>query len=104
MSTLLSEVSAKMDMLSDKVAGLEKRVASAVHKSEVEEESSGTGKVVKVVIIVCAIVGFCVLAGYVGYKLYERFRPDYLDDFDDDFDFDDDLDDVLGDDDDIFEE
>lgn len=57
---------------------------------EIEEERK-----VKVWVIVLAVIGVIAIGCLVGYLIYRKNKPDYLDDFDDEFE---------GDDEDFFED
>lgn len=65
----------------NKLANLIKRKQAEEIIEEVEEERK-----VKIWVILLAIVGVIAIGCVVGYLIYKKNKPDYLDDFDDDFD------------------
>ncbi len=74
------------------------KIKAFFNRKAVEEiiDEKNEERKVKVWIIILAIIGVIAIGCTIGYLLYRKNKPDYLDDFEDDFDDDDD--------DDLFEE
>ena len=76
-----SDVDASDIAETSKIAAFLKRKQAEEIIEEVEEERK-----VKIWVITLAIIGVVAIGCLIGYCIYKKNRPDYLDDFDDEFD------------------
>lgn len=68
------------------------KIKALFNRKQVEEiiEEKNEERKVKIWVIILAVVGVIAIGGVIGYLIYRKNKPDYLDDFEDDFDDDDD--------------
>ena len=86
----------KFEELADKIKSVEpdfeelmanNKLKAFLTKKQAEEliEEEEENKKVKVWVILLAIVGVIAIGCLVGYFIYKKTQPEYLDDFEDDF-------------------
>ena len=79
----------ELSKLTDAVKAADVSKLTRLLNREKEEEEIVEEKKTKVWVILLAIIGVILIGCIVGYFLYRRFKPDYLEDFEDEFEDDD---------------
>ena len=68
------------------------KIKAFFNRKQVEEiiDEKEEERKVKAWVVILAIIGVIAIGCVIGYLIYRKNKPDYLDDFEDDFDDDDD--------------
>jgi len=73
------------------------KLKALFNRKQVEEiiEEKEEERKIKIWVIILALIGVVAIGCLIGFLIYRKNKPDYLDDFEDDYDDDDDDDDLF---------